>query len=198
MQNELKIKKIKFHGHSIEFSTNAKNRLCGSHYRILESGKNKGKEKYIESYIFMSEESRNEWATKIVTRVNSFFAAENEKKEKTEKARKEMSNPYKVGQVFYESWGYDQTNIDFYQVVSLKNKSVVLKKIAQKVREGSEGFMCEYVMPHEDKFIGEEFLRTINISVNYKGEIEYRIKNGRHLLYEYTSGERGVYQSHYA
>jgi hypothetical protein len=198
MTNELKVKKIKFNGHGIEFYTNAKNQICARHYRILTSGKNKGFEKYIESYIFISEERRNEWATKIVTRVNSIVNAENERKEIKEKAKKEMSNPYKVGQIFYESWGYDQTNVDFYQIIELKNKSVVLKKIAQKIRKGSEGFMSEYVLPFENEFIGDSFLRTINISVNYKGEIEYRVKNGRHLLYEYTNGEQGVYQSHYA
>lgn len=31
-----------------------------------------------------------------------------------------------TGDIFVASWGYDQTNIDFYKVVEVKNKSAVL------------------------------------------------------------------------
>ena len=38
----------------------------------------------------------------------------------------------KVGDIFVSSWGYDQTNIDFYKVLSVKNKTAVLTEIGQK------------------------------------------------------------------
>ena len=42
-----------------------------------------------------------------------------------------------VGDVFVESWGYDQTNIDFYQVVRVMPKSVEIQAIhATPVGEG--------------------------------------------------------------
>ena len=34
------------------------------------------------------------------------------------------SNPVKVNDIFYTSWGYDQTNIDFYMVVDITKSSV--------------------------------------------------------------------------
>ena len=44
----------------------------------------------------------------------------------------------KVGDIFYTSWGYDQTNVDFYEVVGLtpSGKSVKLHSIAATSFDG--------------------------------------------------------------
>lgn len=41
-----------------------------------------------------------------------------------------------VGSVFYSSWGYDQTNVDFYAVIGItpSGKSVRLVPIGKRVR----------------------------------------------------------------
>lgn len=52
-----------------------------------------------------------------------------------------------VGDVLYASWGYDQTNIDFYQVVRISKASVWLQSMNQKVKQ--VGFMSEEVVPNE-------------------------------------------------
>lgn len=36
-----------------------------------------------------------------------------------------------IGDIYVTSWGYDQTNIDYYKVVSVKNKTVNLVSIGQ-------------------------------------------------------------------
>jgi hypothetical protein len=38
-----------------------------------------------------------------------------------------MPEPYTVGSILYASWGYEQTNIDFYQVVARKGDWVTLQ-----------------------------------------------------------------------
>ncbi len=43
-----------------------------------------------------------------------------------------MSHGVKVGDVFVESWGYDQTNVDFYQVTRAMPKSVEIRAIHGK------------------------------------------------------------------
>ncbi len=42
-----------------------------------------------------------------------------------------IENAYgvKVGDIFVESWGYDQTNVDFYQVTKTMKKMVEIKPI---------------------------------------------------------------------
>ena len=57
----------------------------------------------------------------------------------------------KAGDVFVESWGYDQTNVDFYQVVKTTAKSVEIKPIAGKhVGDGHQ----TRLVPDLDNFVG--------------------------------------------
>lgn len=59
----------------------------------------------------------------------------------------------KVGDIFYSSWGYDQTNIDFFQVVELKGSQMVkVREIAQTTVR-TETAMSEYVKPVKDAFL---------------------------------------------
>lgn len=50
-----------------------------------------------------------------------------------------------VGQIFYASWGYDQTNIDFVQVVSVSKtgKTVICRRL------GSKRIDASHVIPTE-------------------------------------------------
>lgn len=59
-----------------------------------------------------------------------------------------------IGDIFVSSWGYDQTNVDYFQVVGTPSKCFVeVKEIAQQAVSGSEGMMSSQVMPIKDKFI---------------------------------------------
>jgi hypothetical protein len=56
----------------------------------------------------------------------------------------------KVGDFFYASWGYDQTNVDFYKVVGFtgSGKSVRLQKWSQATDESKDGGpSLDYVVP---------------------------------------------------
>lgn len=64
-----------------------------------------------------------------------------------------MSHAIKVGDLFVRSWGYDQTNVDFYQVVRVSEKCYWVRKIAAKPVPGTAGFMCHYVTPDKDNFL---------------------------------------------
>jgi hypothetical protein len=60
-----------------------------------------------------------------------------------------------VGTILYASWGYEQTNYDFYQLVQRRGQStLVLRKL--KVSKESEGWARYKVMPLKDQFDGEE------------------------------------------
>jgi hypothetical protein len=55
-------------------------------------------------------------------------------------------NAYAVGQVWRTSWGYDQTNVEFFQVVKETKGTVTLRRIASAARGGR-------VFPAKDNFI---------------------------------------------
>ena len=53
------------------------------------------------------------------------------------KGTPEMLEKIKPGTIFLWSWGYDQTNLDFYQVVSRDGQMVNIREIAQETVKGS-------------------------------------------------------------
>ncbi len=57
------------------------------------------------------------------------------------KAERSKPTTLKVGDLLSYSWGYDQTNVDFYEVLEVKGKRVVtIQEIGQQ-SDGGEGFM---------------------------------------------------------
>ena len=90
-------------------------------------------------------------------------AAEREKDiaqffERTRKQEKNLNKPHnlEIGHVFVSSWGYDQTNVDFYQVVALRGKTTVVLRKISKVKH-SDNCMYGTCIPVIDEFDGEEF-----------------------------------------
>lgn len=60
------------------------------------------------------------------------------------------SNPVKIGDVFYTSWGYDQTNVEFYQVTAVKGQFVWVREICKNIEES--GFMSGHTTPVKNTF----------------------------------------------
>jgi len=103
-------------------------------------------------YRFSNEAHR---AAKIKGFVEGYTAhAENVTTRKNERS---APTALKVGDILHGSWGYDQTNCDFFQVTGKKGeRGIYVRPIAQRTVPGSEGFMCSHVMPIKDSFIGPE------------------------------------------
>jgi hypothetical protein len=104
----------------------------------------------------------------------SYFEGEREKVRK-KKEKKEFRTTLKVGDILSSSWGYDQTNVDFYQVVEVKKsgKSVVIQKISSRLVLG-EGCapMSGTVMPNRDGFAGEPMLKRVQFWRKSETEID--------------------------
>ncbi len=74
--------------------------------------------------------------------------------------RKQYRHNYKVDDVLVSSWGYEQTNIDFYQVVGVGEKSIKIRKIGKK-QVSSRG-QQDGVVPVRNNFIGPVFTSIPN------------------------------------
>lgn len=59
------------------------------------------------------------------------------------------------GAILYTSWGYDQTNVEFYRITRRTPCSVQLEEIGCQTVPGSEGFMCCRVIPDPQKVVGQ-------------------------------------------
>jgi hypothetical protein len=95
---------------------------------------------------FQTEERREE-------KIAEWIANEEDNSKRAAKRRAENNagHTLEVGDVLSGSWGYDQTNVDFYQIVEVPSKCfVVARKIGGKtVRENGSAI---YVVPSKDSW----------------------------------------------
>jgi len=76
-----------------------------------------------------------------------------EEKERRKKERREFKHEFNVGDILYSAWGYDQTNVDFYEVTRLAGaKQIEIREIAQKVARRAEG--ADYVVAVPGRYTG--------------------------------------------
>lgn len=70
-----------------------------------------------------------------------------------------FAHGYAVGDVLVSSWGYDQTNVDFYKVTRVTRGTVDLVEIGCEEVKEKGGRGCEYVIPQPDVVIGQPSTR---------------------------------------
>lgn len=122
----------------------------------------------------------------------------NEEKKGIKAQPKEAVNKYgvKVGDIFVSSWGYDQTNVDFYQVIALKGTTMVeLKEIGYIVdKEEHNQSMSNYIKPDKGRFIKDE---TLTRKIIENGLYRFIKIDSYANAYPIEKG-RSYYQSWYA
>lgn len=128
------------------------------------------------------------WVLKEKEKENLILKNKEEIKAKKAEAKRNLINPYKVGDILYSSWGYDQTNVDFYQIVEVMAKSIELRKIK------GEFIAFHKVAPIKDAFTNSNSFTKI-IQVTSNGAYYVKNKSGYYLS-EYKE-KQGVYCSNY-
>lgn len=117
------------------------------------------------NYVFRTEEDREK-------HLNSFFRSINEDsvRKVARKSQQQQPSVLKVGDILYTSWGYDQTNIDFFQVIKTSGiRTVDLVRINSRRIESLSDY-TDNLMPMKDSFITEGYQSKENGT--------YRVKNG--------------------
>ena len=117
------------------------------------------------AYHFRNEEDRDDYAVKMCERIE---ASEMERAENIAKAKAERDAKLanlKEGDIFYTSWGYEQTNIDFYKVVKISGQRITVRRLAQQTRE--TGFMSGYTAPRGE--FHPQFPEEIRVGLNKWG-----------------------------
>jgi len=79
-------------------------------------------------------------------------------------ARQDFVNPYHVGELLYNSWGYDETHIDFAQIVKVGPRSVTVRRIAARTVR-TVGWCHTVVAPDRDHFLSEHKPKTLTVQV---------------------------------
>lgn len=78
------------------------------------------------------------------------------RKETEAAAKKAYRHDHKVGDIFDTSWGYDQTNVEFFQVVEVKGSDLIVREIAQRgIGNPGGSSMSDRVVGIPGQFIGK-------------------------------------------
>ncbi len=108
------------------------------------------------AYAFRSEAEREKHIRQFFANVQGWHARKAEAK-----ARERAPSKLQLGHILSASWGYDQTNVDWYQVTRLISPTMVeLRKIAS-TSTGEDGYMTGRCMPCPDEFIGEPMRKRV-------------------------------------
>lgn len=134
---------------------------------------------------------------KINDTIETYIKRQEEKKDKRELLSSlnsilKASEHFAVGDIVYCSWGYEQTNIDFAQVVKVGKKSIICKPInSSVVGQEENGMSCEVVAVKDDFIEDKEeftlFVKHCSYQVNkvelaaYKKYYYYSKYDGRPL-----------------
>jgi len=101
------------------------------------------------NFVFRTEAQRDRRIQETITSRKRAL----ELKAQRQKEKSEFEHGLSVGDILYSSWGYDQTNIDFYQVTAVRGKMVEIRKIGGKIVRQSRG--VDYVVAVPNNFIGK-------------------------------------------
>ena len=142
-------------------------------------------------YAFLDEAGRTE-------RMQDFFSAQYKAEIRKIEKRAERFN-YEVklneGDILYTSWGWEQTNIDFYQVIRVIKKQIIVRKIEKEYKETQ--FMAGFSTPILGVFISNEMTvsttgeSTVKIGSEYASLLPFKEINGQRIYDK-------KYESHYA
>lgn len=87
------------------------------------------------------------------------------KNKEEQKARiKKFRDQLEIGTILYTSWGYEQTNVDFYQVIEKSGAYCVIRELKQAY--DATGSMQGYVVPLPNEFTSKEPMKK-KIMDNY-------------------------------
>jgi hypothetical protein len=112
------------------------------------------KEKIIKQIVFKTEIEAEIYAKNWINKVQVNLDTKEKEKQDKKKANEAVkaSDFYKVDDIVVNSWGWEQTNIDFYKVTKVGNKTISLIRVNGEMVENSmlsHGMACE-MMPTLD------------------------------------------------
>lgn len=122
-------------------------------------------------------------------------------------AVQEYKHGFKIGEILYASWGYEQTNLDFYKVVAVTEKTVRIVEVSMKMKN-QNAYSGMSRMVSYDTTTAKPVERSYEIKDQVKGDIKkistyeckgetyYQIRLKHANLYKYNGEE--LYESWYA
>ena len=157
----------------------------GDIYGIAYGGK---RSKPDFNYLFRTRERFDKYVKDYFDRIEAAAKYKEELKAKRKAAKAEFAKSLKVGDMLYSSWGYDQTNIDFYQIVGKSGQKLTIREIGATYVPEDRNDYQDKLVAKKDAFISEEFTKmaqdgyvkisSCQYAYPYNGEAKYQTASG--------------------
>jgi len=147
---------------------------------------------------FTDEQRRNDRIAQFFKQQESLQAARREYREQRSKLQKSFHHSYQPGDILYASWGYEQTNVDFYQIVAVTERTVTFREVTQRSVDSDARLYSGTCVPVKDSFKDElVHTRTVRAEKDGKGTVAFAEFKGdykKHLCWwdgkpKYYSGD---------
>lgn len=112
------------------------------------------------NYSFGTAERMNAYIEKFIENYKAKLKMKAEAKAAAKAKRAELAASIKAGDIYYTSWGYDQTNVDFYKVIEVKGQKVTLIEIGSKIVDNNGSSDSVVANPEAEK--GEPFNKMVS------------------------------------
>lgn len=131
-------------------------------------------------------------------RISDMEARKASKKDTLAEKKASWVNPHKVGDIVYNSWGYEQTNIDFAQVVAVGERSVTIRAICGETVQAT-GWASARVRPLKDRFAqdSEPHRISFQFSLSYDSTLHAHLP-ARHGFWSPVGERESFHCSWYA
>ena len=116
--------------------------------------------KYDKYYGFKTAERRDEYVKQYFKDIAASYESKKKYAEKKKAMAAENQDKYEVGEILYSSWGYDQTNIDFYQIVKKTKSMITIQGIGKEYLD-TKYESEELVKPVKNAFVGKEMKKRV-------------------------------------
>ena len=101
----------------------------------------------------------------------------------------------KIGDIWYSSWGYNQTNIDFYKVIKKSEKMIWLRAIGQKYVEQTS-WASETVLPDPENELWErDYILRSKFAKIKDAQLADEDKGGNYVYAKFPAISKHLVQS---
>lgn len=110
-------------------------------------------------YLFRTMASAEAHGAKFATDTKAWeeYTAQKTAEKAAKRKALKASDHWAVGDVVYTSWGYEQTNVEYYQIVKLKPRSVIVRQVRVNSSDSPGQPGGGMVQPRRYEFVGPEF-----------------------------------------
>lgn len=136
-----------------------------------------------------------EWVSRVEANMET---REREKQERAaQNAALSAADHFQVGDIVYNSWGWEQTNIEFFQVTAVKNKTIEVRAISSQQVDNSmysHGMACMVVAG--ENFIPNGDVYQLRVKAGYRGSVALSAPKSYYHFSKWDG--RPLYMSWYA